>query len=148
MLGRLSEPACKLAAEPVTVSRTNTHRRRWTLETQMIYYSRSQSPRAVFPLVPSSPPPSPPCAVFSSLRCVWLSATARTVPRQAPLSMGFSRQEHWSGLPYPSPGDLPNPGIKPTSRTLQEDSLPSEPPRKPRNTGVGSLSCLQRIFPV
>ena len=46
---------------------------------------------------------------------------------QAPLSMGFSRQEHWSGFPFPSPGDLPNPRIKPGSPTLQADSLPAEP---------------------
>ena len=51
---------------------------------------------------------------------------------QAPLSMGFSRQEYWSGLPFPSPGDLPDPGIKPGSPTLQEDSLPSELLRKPK----------------
>ena len=50
---------------------------------------------------------------------------------QAPLSMEFSRQEHWSGLPFPSPGDLPNPGIKPGSPASQADSLPSEPPGKP-----------------
>ena len=49
-----------------------------------------------------------------------------TVDCQAPLSMGFSRQEYWSGLPYPSPGDLPNPGIEPGSPALQADSLPSE----------------------
>ena len=60
---------------------------------------------------------------------------------------GFSRQEYWSGLPYPPPGDLPNPGIKPRSPALQAYSLPSEPPEKPRNTGVGSLSLLQGIFP-
>ena len=47
---------------------------------------------------------------------------------QAPLSMGFSRQEYWSGLPCPSPGDLSHPGIKPGSLALQADSLPSEPP--------------------
>ena len=47
-------------------------------------------------------------------------------------SMGFSRQEHWSGLPFPSPGDLPDPGIKPRSPALQADSLSSEPPGKPR----------------
>ena len=47
---------------------------------------------------------------------------------QAPLSIGFSRQEHWSGVPFPSPGDLPNPGIEPRSPALQADSLPSEPP--------------------
>ena len=50
----------------------------------------------------------------------------RTVARQAPLSMGFSRQEYWSGLAFTSPGDLPSPGIEPRSPTLQEDSLPFE----------------------
>src|SRR5574337_392253 len=69
-----------------------------------------------------------------------------TVACQVPLSMGFSRQEYWSGLPFPSPGDLPNPGIKPRSPELQADSLPAEPQGKPKNTGVGSLSLLQRIF--
>ena len=47
---------------------------------------------------------------------------------QAPLSMGFSKQEYWSGLSFPSPRDLPDPGIKPGSPALQADSLPSEPP--------------------
>jgi len=47
--------------------------------------------------------------------------------------MEFSRQEYWSGLPFPSPGDLPDPGIKPGSPALQADSLPSEPPGKPSN---------------
>ena len=51
-----------------------------------------------------------------------------TVAHQAPLSMGFSRQEYWSGLPFPSPGDLPNPGIKPGSPVLQAEALTSEPP--------------------
>ena len=50
-------------------------------------------------------------------------------------------------LPRPPPGDLPNPGIKPRSASLQADSLPSEPPGKHKNTGVGSLSLLQQIFP-
>jgi len=58
-------------------------------------------------------------------------ATPCTVACQAPPSMGFSRQEYWSGLPFPSPGDLPNPGIKPRSPTLQADYLPSEPSGKP-----------------
>ena len=62
---------------------------------------------------------------------VQLFATPMTVAHRAPLSMGFSRQEYWSGLPCPSPGDLPDPGIKPGSPTLQMDSLPSEPPGKP-----------------
>ena len=52
--------------------------------------------------------------------------------------MEFSRLEYWCELPFPSPGDLPNPGIEPRSPTLQADSLPAEPPGKPKNTGVGS----------
>ena len=66
---------------------------------------------------------------------------------QAPLSMEFSRQEYWNGLPWPPPGDLPNPGIKPRSPALQVDSLLSEPPGKPKTTVVGNLSFLQGIFP-
>ena len=61
--------------------------------------------------------------------------------------MEFSRPEYWSGLPFPSPGDLPNPAIKPRSPTLQVYSLPAEPQGKPKNIGVGSLSLLQGIFP-
>ena len=65
---------------------------------------------------------------------------------QAPLSMGFSRQESWSALPCPPPGDLLNPGIKPRSSMLQEGSLLAEPQGKARSTGVDSLSLLQGIF--
>ena len=65
---------------------------------------------------------------------------------QAPPSVGCSRQEYWSELPFPSPGDPPNPGIKPRSPTLQEDCLLAEPPGKPKNTGMGSLSLLQGII--
>ena len=61
--------------------------------------------------------------------------------------MAFSRPEYWSGYLFPSPGDLPNPGIEPTSPALQADSLPAEPQGKPKNTGVGSLSLLKGIFP-
>ena len=57
--------------------------------------------------------------------------TPRTVAHQAPLSIKFSRQEYWSGLPFSSPGDLPDPGIEPGFSALQADSLPSEPPGKP-----------------
>ena len=63
-----------------------------------------------------------------SLSHVRLFATPWTVALQAPPSMGFSRQECWSGLPFPSPGDLPNPGIEPRSPALQADTLTSEPP--------------------
>ena len=62
------------------------------------------------------------------------SAILWTVAHQAPLSMGFPRQEYWSGLPFPFPGDLPNPGIELGSPVLQEDSLPSEPPGRPNIT--------------
>ena len=67
-----------------------------------------------------------------SLSCVQLFVTLWTVAYQAPLSIKFSRQEYWSGLPFPSPGDLPNPGIEPGSPTLQgiADALLSEPPGK------------------
>ena len=61
-----------------------------------------------------------------------LFVTPWTVAYQGPLSMGFSRQEYWSGLPFPSPGDLPNPGIDPRSPALGADVLPSEPPGKPK----------------
>ena len=57
-------------------------------------------------------------------------ATPWTVAHQAPLPKGFSKQEYWRGLPFPSPGGLPNPGIKPTFPALQVDSLLSEPPGK------------------
>ena len=64
---------------------------------------------------------------------VRLFATPWTAAYQAPPSMGFSRQEYWSEVPFPSPGDLPNPGIKPMSPELQADALTSEPPGKPSN---------------
>ena len=62
---------------------------------------------------------------------VQLLETAWTAAYQAPPSMGFSMQEHWSGLPFPSPGDLPDLGIQPRSSALQADALRSEPPAKP-----------------
>ena len=65
-----------------------------------------------------------------------------TVACQAPLSMEFSRQEYWSWLPFPSAGDLPNPGVEPGSRALRADSLPSEPPGKP---GLKYLKITEKI---
>ena len=76
-----------------------------------------------------------------SLSHVQLFATPWTVAYHAPPSMGLSRQECWSGLPFPSPGDLPDPGIKPGCPTLQADTLPSELPGKPT-----VLSVLQILF--
>ena len=63
---------------------------------------------------------------MKSLSHVWLFVTPWTVAYQSPPSMGFSRQEYCSGFPFPSPGDLPNPGIKPRSPALQADALPSD----------------------
>ena len=66
-----------------------------------------------------------------SLSCVQLFATLWTVVYEASPSMGFSRQEYCSGLPFPSPGDLPDPGVEPGSPALEADALTSEPPGKP-----------------
>jgi len=62
---------------------------------------------------------------------VQLFATLWTVAHQAPLSMGFSRQEYWGGLSFLSPEDLPDPGVEPRSPSLEADTLTSEPPGKP-----------------
>ena len=70
------------------------------------------------------------CVLFAQ-SCPTLCDPPWTLARQAPLSLGFSRPEYWSGLPVPSPGDLSDPGIEPGSSTVQADSLPSEPPGKP-----------------
>ena len=69
------------------------------------------------------------------------SATPQTGARQAPLSMGFSRQEYWSGLPCLSPKDLPDPGIEPGSPALQADALTSEPREKPK----GEMGFLKQL---
>ena len=72
--------------------------------------------------------------VISSVLVTQLSPTLCNLmegSHQAPLSVGFSRQGYYSGLPFPSPGDLPNPGIKPRSPALQVDALPAEPQGKP-----------------
>ena len=86
-------------------------------------------------------------ALLLMLSCVQLFLTHWTGAHQAPLSTGFPRQEYCSEFPFPPPGNLPDPGIKPGSLALQADSLLSEPPGKPMKTGVGSLYLLQGIFP-
>ena len=73
--------------------------------------------------------------------------TPWTAALQVPLSMGFSRQEYWSGLPCAPLGDLPDPGTEPRSPALQANSSPFQPPKKPKNTIVGGLSLFQGIFP-
>ena len=107
--------------------------------------------------------------MLSRFSCVQLCATRWTIAHQAPLSMGFSRQEHWSGLPCSPPGDLPDPGMETASfmsSALAGSSLPLAPPGKSyglfslpphglyspwnspgQNAGVGSLSLLQGICP-
>ena len=80
--------------------------------------------------------------VLSCFSHVWFFATLWTIASQAPLSMGFSRQEYRSGLPCPLPGDLPDPGIQPGSPTLQADSLPLSHQRS-SFTGVGCHALLQ-----
>ena len=85
------------------------------------------------------------CAVFlvaqSCLTLCDLHGHQARPSCQAPLSMEYSRQEYWSGLPCPAPRDLPNPGIKPRSPTLQADSLPSEPLGKPVYTHIPVIFC-------
>ena len=70
---------------------------------------------------------------------VQLLATPWTTAHQAPPFMGLSRQEYWSGLPFPSPGDLPDPGIEPGAPALEADTLPSEPP------GKSSIMCVYTV---
>ena len=77
---------------------------------------------------------------MKSLNHVQLFTTLWTIAYQVPPSIGFSRQEYWSGLPFPSPGNLPNPGIEPRSPTLQADALTSEPPGKPLDIQYKLLS--------
>ena len=80
-------------------------------------------------------------SIVKSPNHVWLFATPWTVAHQAPPSLGFSRQGYWSGWPpFPSPGDIPDPGIEPGSPALQADALTSEPPGKPPNTALDIIN--------
>ena len=82
----------------------------------------------------------PSLLLCQSLSHIWLFAASWTVAWQAPLSVEFSKLEYWNGLPQPSPGDLPDPGIKPGSPELQADSLPSEPPGKAKPSLVKQIT--------
>ena len=95
---------------------------RWTFVGNIMSLTFNMLSRLVITFLPKK---------VKSLSCVQLFATPWTIACQAPLSMESSRQEYWNGLPFPSPGDLPNPGIETGSPTLQADALPSEPPGKP-----------------
>ena len=81
--------------------------------------------------------------MLSCFSCVQLFVTLWPVAQQAPLPMGFSRQEYWNGLPGSPPGDLPNPGMEPGSPALQAESLPSEPPGKPIPSQFQNVSALR-----
>ena len=117
---------------------------RWGAE-ERTSYLESEEPQwspAILPLAVTLDkskvtPPSVKCikvkVKVKSLSRAQLFATSWTIAYQAPQSMGFSRQEYWSGLPFPSPGDLPNPGIEPGSPALQTDALLSAPLGKPIN---------------
>ena len=85
------------------------------------------------------------CSVTQVCPTLWDPMVCRQ-PSSLLCLQGFSGQEYWSGLPCPPSRDLPNPVTEPRSPTLQADSLPSDPPGKPMNTGVGRLSLLQGIF--
>ena len=108
------------------------------------YLASFREPPAQCP-APQTPAPvmdKPDGSHAQTLSRVRLFATLWTGAHQAPMSVRFSRQEQWSGLPFPSPGDLPHPGIKPGSPALQADSLPTEPVRKsPFIECLGHASC-------
>ena len=74
---------------------------------------------------------------------VWPCVTPWTVACSAPLTTGYSRQEYWSGLPFPSPGDLPDPGIEPRSPAMEADALTSEPPRMKQKNKKVTRSMIQ-----
>ena len=84
--------------------------------------------------------------MLSCFNRVQLFVTLRTVALQAPLSMGFSRQEYLSGLPFPSPGELPDPGIEPGSPALETEALPSEPPGKLNGVINSVTNRMERSF--
>ena len=92
---------------------------RWTFVGKVMSLLFNMLSRLVVTFLPRSK--------VKSFSCVRLFVTPWTVAYQAPWSVGFSRQEYWSGLPFPFPGDLPNPGIEPRSPPLQTDTFPSEP---------------------
>ena len=132
------------------------------LYSELVYWRGESILRAKFKLGLVEPLHDMCCAVLSHFSYVQLFATLWAVAHQAPLSMGFSRQEYWSGLPFLPPGDLPEPGIKPVSpaaSALKVDSLPSEPPGLPQmhesknglefiNTWKGRCPLKDRVRPI
>ena len=88
------------------------------------------------------------CAVLNCFSPVRLFVTLWTVACQVPLSMGFPRQKHWRGCPFPSPGDLPNPGMKPASLRSPARAGGLTPQGKPHNTGYQYIQHKKRVTPV
>ena len=120
------EPPGPVCATPHPIQ---SQRGPWLAERPGANDFTSPGPGVSLPL--ALPRPVPGNSVLSHFSHVWLFATLRTPAHQAPLSMGFSRQEHWSGLPCPPPGARPDPGIECASPVSQADSSPTEPPGKP-----------------
>ena len=132
------------------------------LYSELVYWKGESILRAKFKLGLVEPLHDMCCAVLSHFSYVQLFATLWAVSHQAAMSMGFSRQEYWSGLPFLPPGDLPEPGNKPVSpaaSVLKVDSLPSEPPGLPQmqesknglefiNTWKGRCPLKDRVCPI
>jgi len=125
--GALTSEGQWLFSPVEAISQTGTKGEEWVFWMQKLNDLRNVSDKDA---MKSSPRLMHACVLLSRFSHVQLFATPWTIAHQAPLSMGFSRQEYWSGSPCPPPGDLPDTGIKPRSLALQEDSLPSEPPGK------------------
>ena len=127
----VKEPACqcrRLGFDPQSGKTPYASEQLGSCTTATEPVLQSQRTAATKPTLPraqcSATRESVSCSVMSIFVTPW------TVAHQASLSMGFSRQQYWSGLPFPSPWDLPDPGIEPRSSALQADALPSEPPGK------------------
>ena len=117
-VGGWKQSRCPCHTHVLSRMETQETRRRGGDTTQVGVRPRAWAPRSTLSIEPLV------------LVCQLCLTVIPTVAPQAPQSMEFSRQEYWSGLPFSSPGDLPNPGIEPKSPALQADSLPSEPPGK------------------
>ena len=122
---------CRCLLQGIFLTQGLNLRLLWLLHWQVDFF--------YFIFLPLSHLGSPSKVKVKSLSHVQLFVTLWTVAYQDPPSTGFSRQEYWSGLPLPSPGDLPDPGIEPWSPALQADALPSEPAGKQRAVTNGNF---------
>ena len=85
--------------------------------------------------------------IVQLLSHIWLFKPTWTIALQAPLSMGISREEYWSGLPFPSPWGLPGPGVKPVPPALRDGFFTTEPPGKPQNKEIPLTERKKKSFP-